>query len=106
MQGDGFATKPGGIMEVAMWLCAPLLVGLWSSLGLAPNYDVPILANGGEGPHDIQDRHTWGLGFGLKEASGFDFEYSSNIQLRLHCLCVLSHWLYFCVAQMLIWFIL
>jgi hypothetical protein len=28
MEGDGFATKPGGIMEVAMWLCALLLVGL------------------------------------------------------------------------------
>ena len=28
MQGDGFASEPGGIMEVAMWLCSPLLVGL------------------------------------------------------------------------------
>ena len=28
LQGDGFANEPGGIMEVAMWLCAPLLVGL------------------------------------------------------------------------------
>jgi hypothetical protein len=28
MEGDSFATKPGGIMEVAMWLCALLLVGL------------------------------------------------------------------------------
>jgi hypothetical protein len=26
MQGDGFASEPGGIMEVAMWLCAPLLL--------------------------------------------------------------------------------
>jgi hypothetical protein len=24
----GFASKLGGIMEVAMWLCAPLLIGL------------------------------------------------------------------------------
>ena len=29
MQGDGFASKPSGIMEVAAWLCIPLLVGLW-----------------------------------------------------------------------------
>ena len=28
MQGDGFASEPGGIMEVAMWLCEPLLLGL------------------------------------------------------------------------------
>ena len=28
MQGDGFASEPGGIMEVAMWLCLPLLLGL------------------------------------------------------------------------------
>ena len=28
MQGDGFASKPGGIMEVAVWLCISLLLGL------------------------------------------------------------------------------
>jgi hypothetical protein len=28
MQGDSFANELGGIMEVAMWFCAPLLVGL------------------------------------------------------------------------------
>ena len=28
MQGDHFASELGGIMEVAMWLCTPLLVGL------------------------------------------------------------------------------
>ena len=28
MQGDDFASEPGGIMEVAMWLCIPLLLGL------------------------------------------------------------------------------
>ena len=27
-QGDDFASEPGGIMEVAMWLCVPLLFGL------------------------------------------------------------------------------
>ena len=27
-QGDSFASEPGGIREVAMWLCKPLLVGL------------------------------------------------------------------------------
>ena len=28
MQGNDFASELGGIMEVAMWLCALLLVGL------------------------------------------------------------------------------
>jgi hypothetical protein len=28
MQGDGFASEPGGIMEVAMWLCLSSLLGL------------------------------------------------------------------------------
>jgi hypothetical protein len=28
MQGDSFASEPDGIMEVAMWLSASLLVGL------------------------------------------------------------------------------
>ena len=28
MQGDGFASERSGIMEVAMWLCASLLVDL------------------------------------------------------------------------------
>ena len=28
MQGDGFAGEPGGIVEVAVWLCIPLLLGL------------------------------------------------------------------------------
>jgi hypothetical protein len=53
MQGDGFASKVGGIVEVAMWLCALLLVGLWSSLGLVPNYVVLVLGNEGGGPHHI-----------------------------------------------------
>jgi hypothetical protein len=28
MQGDGFASEPDEIMEVAMWLCLPFLRGL------------------------------------------------------------------------------
>jgi hypothetical protein len=28
MQGDGFASEPGGIMDVAVGLCLPLLLGL------------------------------------------------------------------------------
>ena len=28
MQGDGFASERSGIMEVAMWLCVALLLGL------------------------------------------------------------------------------
>ena len=49
MQGDGFATELGGIMEVATWLCATLVVELWSSLGLVPNYVVSVLGNEGGG---------------------------------------------------------
>ena len=45
MQGDGFTSEPGGIMEVAMWLCASLLIGLCFILGLEPNYSVPVLGN-------------------------------------------------------------
>ena len=44
-----------------MWLCAPLLVGLSSSLDLVPNYDVLVLGNEGGGPHHIQGHHTWDL---------------------------------------------
>jgi hypothetical protein len=58
MQGDGFASEPSGIMEVAMWFCIPLLLGLWVYYPT--------------GPMD------W-----FKEASGLDFENSSNIRLRL-----------------------
>ena len=47
MQGDDFAGELGGIMKVAMWLCTLLLVGLWSSLGLVPNYVVLILGKEG-----------------------------------------------------------
>ena len=61
MQGDGFASELGGIMEVAMWLCAPLLVGLSSSLGPVPNYVVLVLGNEGGGPHHMQGHHTRGL---------------------------------------------
>ena len=34
-------------------------------------------------PHHMQSRHTRGPRDRSKEASGFDFEYSSYIQLRL-----------------------
>ena len=67
MQGDGFASELGGILEVAMWLCTPLLVGRRSSLGLAPNYVVLVLGNEGGGPHHIQARHTWGLYIGSRK---------------------------------------
>jgi hypothetical protein len=76
MQGDGFASEPGGIMEVAMWLCLSLLLGLWCSLGLVPNYVVLALGNEGGGPHHMQNYHTRGLRIIFKEASSFDFEYS------------------------------
>ena len=67
MQGDMFAPELGGIMEVAMWLCTLLLVGLSSSLGLIPNYVVLALGNEGVGPHHMQCRHTQGQRFGLRK---------------------------------------
>ena len=47
MQGDGCASVPGGIMEVAMWLCASSLVGLCSNLGLILDYVVLVVGNEG-----------------------------------------------------------
>jgi hypothetical protein len=49
MQGDGFASEPSGIMEVAMWLCILLLLGHGF-------YVVLVLGNEGGGPHHIQGR--------------------------------------------------
>jgi hypothetical protein len=45
MRGDGSTSKPGGIIEVAMWLS--------SILGLVPNYVVLVLGNEVGGPHHI-----------------------------------------------------
>jgi hypothetical protein len=45
MQGDGFATKLGGIMELTLWLCALLLIGFSSSMGLVTNYVVLLVSN-------------------------------------------------------------
>ena len=58
-----------------------------------------VLGNEGGGPHHMQGCHTQGPMDWFKEASGFDFEYSSNIQLRLK-IFFLS--LYLCLAQRLI----
>jgi hypothetical protein len=84
MQGDGFASEPGGIMEVAMWLCIVLLLGLWCSLGLVPNYVVLVPGKESGGPHHMQGCHTRGLWIGLRKLVVLTFEYSSNIQLRLN----------------------
>ena len=92
----------GGIMEVAMWLCASLLVGLWSSLGLVPIYVVWVLGNegwGGGSSTYVRLSYTW-LRNWFKDANGFDFEYSSNIQLRPKK-TFLS--LYLCLVQMMLW---
>jgi hypothetical protein len=34
VHGDSFASEPGGIMQLAMWLCTSLLVGLQSGIQL------------------------------------------------------------------------
>ena len=67
MQGDVFATELSGIMEVAIWLCAPLLVGLCSSLGLVPNHVVLVPSNEGEGHHHMQGCHTHALKIVLRK---------------------------------------
>ena len=54
-------------MEVAMWLCAPLLVGLCSSLVLVPNYVVLVLGNEGGGHHQMQGHHTRDLWIHLRK---------------------------------------
>ena len=59
--------KLGEVMDVAMWFCAPLLVGLCSSLGLVLNHVVLVLGNKGGGPHHMQGHHTWDLGIGLRK---------------------------------------
>ena len=65
VQGDGFASEPGGIMEVAaMWLSTLSLVKLWSSLGPMPNYVVLVLGNEGRGPY-MQSRHTHDVWIGF-----------------------------------------
>ena len=101
MQGDGFATKRVGIMEVAMWLCALLLVGLWSNLGLDPTMlcqlqmGVLIICKVVmQGPRDQ-----------FKETSVFDFNYI--YQMFNSDYGIFSHFLslYICLAQRLIWFL-
>jgi hypothetical protein len=61
MQGDGFASELDEIMEVTMWVCVSLLLGLWCSLGHVSNYVVLILGNETKGLHHIQGRRTRGL---------------------------------------------
>jgi hypothetical protein len=61
MQGDGFASEPGGIMmQVVVWLCIPLLLELWV-------YVVLVLGNEGGGPHHMQGCYTRGLWIGLRK---------------------------------------
>ena len=83
MQGDGFASEPGGIMEVAVWLCVSLLLGLSCSFGLVPNYVVLVLNNEGGGSSSFARLPYTGPIEWFKETSSFDFEYSSHIQLRI-----------------------
>ena len=101
MQGDGFAIKLGGIMEVAMWFCALLLVGLWSSLGLVPNYVVLILGNEGGSPHHIKGRHTRSLYIGLRKLVVLTFNIP-QILIEANEIFFLS--LYLWLEQKLIWF--
>jgi hypothetical protein len=59
------------------------IITTWA-LGLLPNYVVLVLGNesGCTSSSYAKLLYTWPMDW-FKEASGFDFEYSSNIQLRL-----------------------
>ena len=46
-----------------------------------------VLGNEGGGPHRARSSYTGPIDW-FMEASGFDFEYSSNVQLRLKLDCV------------------
>ena len=84
MQGDDFTSEPDGIVEVAVWLCVPLLLGLWCSLDLVPNYVMLVPGNEGGGPHHMQGCHTQDLWIGFKKLVVLTSNInSSNIQLRL-----------------------
>ena len=78
MQGDGFALEPGGIMDMAMWLHATLLVGLWSSLDLVPNYVMLVIGNESGGPHHMEGYHAKGLGITLRKLMVFFLDRRPN----------------------------
>ena len=84
MQGDNSPTEPGGIMEVAMWLCISLLHGFDLAWGLVPSSIGSRLGNEGRDPHPRPS--YMGPRDEVKEASSFDIKYSSNIQLKLYFL--------------------
>ena len=90
MQGDGFATELGGILEEAMRLCTPC--GSSTQLCCVGFENIVlVLGNEGGGPHHMQRSSYKGPKDWFKEASGFDFEYSSNIQLRLSFLLLYTY---------------
>ena len=79
-QGDGFTSELGGIMEVALFLCLPLLLGLWCGLGLVHNYVVLVLGNEGGGPITCKVVIQWSR---LKSSYEFHFEVLSNFSLSI-----------------------
>ena len=98
MQGDGFASKPGGIVEVAVWLCIPLLLGLWCSLGLVPDYVVLVLGIEGGVPHHMQGCHTRNLWIGLTKLVVLTLNIHKIFNWDYNFFC---SW-YLCLAQRLI----
>jgi hypothetical protein len=54
-------------LEVTVWLCLPILLGLLCSLGLVPKYVVLVLGNEGGCPYHKQGCHTRGLWIGLRK---------------------------------------
>ena len=85
-------------MQVAVWPCLPLLLGLWCSLGLVPSYVVLVLGNEGGGPHHMQDCHTQVLWIGFKKlvVLTLNFHQIFNWDFKK------NPW-YLCLAQRLVW---
>ena len=54
-------------MEVAVWLCISLQLGLWCSLGPVPNYVMLVVGNERGSPHHMQDCQTRGLWIDLRK---------------------------------------
>ena len=65
------------------------LLGFDLARVLVPNYVVLVLFNEGGGPHHMLGQSYMGPMDWFEEASGFDFEYSSNIQLRFFSFCII-----------------
>ena len=103
-KGHFLGCKGVGSRDARWWFCKrtrwdhggslPLLLGLWYTLGLVPNYVVLVLGNEDGGPHHLQGCHTRGLWIGsrklviltLKIYQIFNWDYFSFFLSQYLCL--------------------